>query len=72
MSENNSSEYISKNILLSHSRFKKIFEKYNFSYNINIDVNDKDILFIELCKIPNINYSYIKNCIINNSIDWKI
>ena len=71
MSENNTSEYISKNILLSYSRFKRIFEKYNFSYNINIDFNDKNILFIELCKIPNINYSYIKNCIINNSIDFS-
>jgi hypothetical protein len=71
MSENNTSEYISKNILLSNSRFKRIFEKYNFNYNINIDINDKNILFIELCKIPNISYSYIKNCIINNSIDFS-
>ena len=71
MSDNNTSEYISKNILLSYSRFKRIFEKYNCSYNINIDVNDKNILFIELCKIPNISYSYIKNCIINNSIDFS-
>ena len=71
MSDNNTYEYISKNILLSYSRFKRIFEKYNFKYNINIDINDKDILFIELCKIPNINYSYIKNCIINNNIDFS-
>ena len=71
MSNNNTSEYISKNILLSNSRFKRIFEKYNFNYNINIDVNDKSILFIELCKIPNISYSYIKNCIINNNIDFS-
>jgi hypothetical protein len=71
MSENNTSEYIVKNILLSNSRFKKIFEKYNFNYNIDIDVNDKNILFIELCRIPNISYSYIKNCIINNSIDFS-
>lgn len=69
MSQNNSSENICKNILLSEKKCKRIFEKYNINYDINID--DKNILFIELCKIPNIDYFYLKNCIIYNNIDFS-
>lgn len=64
MSQSNSSE----NILLSNKKCKRIFEKYNVIHNINL--NDKEMLFIELCKIPNINYLYLKNCINHNTIDF--
>ena len=39
-----------------------------FKYSKNI--LDNDNLFIELCKVPNINYNYLKNFININVINF--
>ena len=51
-------------------KYKKIFEKYNFKYSKNI--LDNDNLFIELCKVPNINYNYLKSFININVINFGL
>jgi len=58
------------NIFVLDKKYKKIFEKYNFKYNRNI--LDNDNLFIELCKVPNINYNYIKSFINSNVINFRL
>lgn len=56
--------------LLHPKNIVKIFEKYNISPII--DFSNKDILFIELCKIQNIEKHYIKNCIFYNyDLDYE-
>lgn len=52
--------YLNNNIIL------KIFDKYKFDYDKNILNNDINEKFIEICKIPNINYKIIKKCIFSN------
>ena len=54
------------NILNSKKKILKIFDKYKFSTNDIYEINDINLLFIYLCKIPNINNLIIKNCIENN------
>ena len=56
------------NNFILDKKYKKIFEKYNFKYSKNI--LDNDNLFIELCKVPNINYNYLKNFININVINF--
>lgn len=58
----------SNNILLSKRKCIRIFNKYNFKYDKNIFNTNINILFTELCKIPNIHYKFIKNCI-NKNLD---
>jgi hypothetical protein len=43
--------------------YKKIFKKYNVNYEISEDPN---IIFSQLCKIPNINHTIIKKYIDTN------
>ena len=54
------------NILLSKKKCLKIFDNYNFHYDKDIFNKNINSLFIELSKIPDINYKIIKNCIKNN------
>lgn len=58
--------------MLSKKKYIKIFAKYNFDYNKDIfNLNDNDI-FMELCKIPNINGVILNNCIeTNKNLDFE-
>ena len=59
------------NILLSQDKIIKIYKKYNVNYDINI-LDNKNKIFIEFCKIPEIDYRIIKNCInLNDNLDYK-
>jgi hypothetical protein len=53
-------------MILNNNIILKIFDKYKFDYDKNILNNDMNEKFIEICKIPNINYKIIKKCIFSN------
>ena len=64
-------EHVDTNILLSHSKIIKVFKKYKVKYDISI-LDNKNQVFIEFCKILDIDYKIIKNCInTNEHLDYK-